>query len=187
MIKNRTDLKYYLRKDFEAQKMESPLLAKFSFGENYAMYRYMKNLRYLEFYKNNKNGNLWYVLLYAYHLLKYRRYCLKYQIHIEPNTVGYGFAMIHPGFRRVGYSMRIGNNCTILPNVLLGRKSPNISEDNLIVEIGDDCYLGAGCLIMGPVKIGNNVTIGAGSVVTKDFPDNVVIAGCPAKIIKYKV
>ena len=37
---------------------------------------------------------------------------------------------------------------------------------------------------MGPVRIGNNVTIGAGSVVTKDIPDNCIVAGNPAKVIK---
>jgi serine O-acetyltransferase len=39
---------------------------------------------------------------------------------------------------------------------------------------------------LGPVKIGNNVTIGAGAVVVKDIPDNCVVAGNPAKIIKFK-
>lgn len=186
MIKSRKELEFYIQKDFEVQHMEHPLWARLTYGENYAMFSYMKNLRYLEYYKNNKNGNLLYSLLYVYRFLKYRRQCLKYQIHIEPNTVGYGFAMIHPGFRRVGFAMKIGNYCTILPNVLLGRKSPDVSADKIIIEIGDNCYLGTGCVVMGPVKLGNNVTVGAGSVVTKDFPDNVVIAGNPAKIIKYK-
>ena len=40
--------------------------------------------------------------------------------------------------------------------------------------------------MLGPVRIGNNVTIGAGSVVTKDIPDNSVVAGNPARIIKRK-
>lgn len=51
---------------------------------------------------------------------------------------------------------------------------------------GDNCYLGVRSTILGPVKIGNNVTIGGGSVVVKDIPDNCVVAGNPAKIIKYK-
>lgn len=40
---------------------------------------------------------------------------------------------------------------------------------------------------MNPVNIGNNVIIGAGAVVTKDIPDNAIVAGNPAKIIKYRI
>ena len=49
-----------------------------------------------------------------------------------------------------------------------------------------NCYIGTGCNIMELVKIGNNVTIGAGSVVTKDIPDNAVAVGDPAKVISIK-
>lgn len=52
------------------------------------------------------------------------------------------------------------------------------------VIIGENCWLGNSVSIMPGVTLGNNVTVGANSVVTKSFPDNVVIAGCPAKIIK---
>lgn len=52
--------------------------------------------------------------------------------------------------------------------------------------IGDNVPLGANVTIIGPVHVGNNVTIGAGSVVVKDVPDNVVIVGNPARIIKPK-
>ena len=47
--------------------------------------------------------------------------------------------------------------------------------------------LGAHVTIIGPVRVGNNVTIGAGSVVVKDIPDNAVVVGNPARIIKYNV
>ena len=72
-----------------------------------------------------------------------------------------------------------------LPNVLIGKKSPHVKIDNNYI-IGNNCYFGYGCTIMGPVKIGNNVTIGAGSVVTKDIPDNAIVVGNPAKILKFK-
>ena len=52
------------------------------------------------------------------------------------------------------------------------------------VKIGDDCWIGAGAIILPGVTIGNGVTVGAGSVVTKDVEDYVVVAGNPAKIIK---
>lgn len=52
------------------------------------------------------------------------------------------------------------------------------------VKIGDNVWIGDGVCIMPGVTIGNNVIIGANAVVTHSFPENVVIAGCPAKIIR---
>lgn len=51
------------------------------------------------------------------------------------------------------------------------------------VTIGDYVYIGTNSLIMPGVKIGNNVLIAAGSVVTKSIPDNIVVAGNPARFI----
>ena len=50
--------------------------------------------------------------------------------------------------------------------------------------IGDDCYISPGVKIVKPVRIGNNVVIGANAVVNKDIPDNTMVAGIPAKPIK---
>lgn len=62
---------------------------------------------------------------------------------------------------------------------------PPISENcHCIILIGDNVYIGTGTTILGPVTIGSNVVIAAGSVVVKDIPDNCLVAGVPAKIIK---
>ena len=53
--------------------------------------------------------------------------------------------------------------------------------------IGNNVTLGANVVIIGPVSIGNNVIVGAGSVVVKDIPDDVIVAGNPAKIIKTNI
>lgn len=71
-----------------------------------------------------------------------------------------------------------------MPGVVFGNKTEK--EDNNPVTVGDNCYFGLGVKILGSVKIGNNVTIGANAVVTKDIPDNAVVGGIPAKIIKIK-
>ena len=51
------------------------------------------------------------------------------------------------------------------------------------IRVGSNCFIGCRCTILPGVTIGNNVIVGAGSIVNKDIPDNVVCAGVPAKII----
>lgn len=53
------------------------------------------------------------------------------------------------------------------------------------ITIGDNVWFGGHCSVLPGVTIGNNVIVGAGSVVTKDIPDNAVVAGNPAKIIRF--
>lgn len=88
--------------------------------------------------------------------------------------------------------VRIGHHCFIGPNVSIYTACHPLdaSERNTCVEwakpviIGDNVWIGGSATILPGVTIGNNVVVGAGSVVTKSFPDNVVIAGNPAKVIK---
>ncbi len=79
----------------------------------------------------------------------------------------------------ISYYAEIGANCVIRQQVTIAQKNKNEAA-----IIGDNVIIGAGAKIIGGVTIGNNVVIGANAVVTKSFPDNCVIAGVPAKIIK---
>ena len=86
----------------------------------------------------------------------------------------------------------IGNNAFLGPNVSIYTACHPLEVDrrNRFIEwaepvtIGDNVWIGGDVTILPGVSIGNNTVIGAGSVVTKSFPSNVVIAGNPAKIIK---
>ena len=181
MIRNKKDLHRYILADYQAQKMEHPFFARFSYGENWAMYKYMKVLRKLEYYQNAP-PNFFRRLLYGWYNLKHRKMSLRYNIYISPNIVGEGFKLVHPGFRRIDTVVKsIGNNCSVLPMVLFGKGTNGMVG---CIEVGDNVSFGTGCTILGPVKIGNNVVVGAGAVVTKDIPDNCTVAGVPAKIIK---
>lgn len=67
--------------------------------------------------------------------------------------------------------------CTTIGNKKDGR-------NDLAPVIGDNVNVGANVVIIGNITIGNNVIIGAGSVVVHDVPDNSVVAGNPARVIK---
>ena len=55
---------------------------------------------------------------------------------------------------------------------------------NMPVRIGKNCWLGAGVVVMPGVTIGDNVVVGAGSIVTKDIPSNVVAVGNPCRVLR---
>lgn len=83
----------------------------------------------------------------------------------------------------------IGNNVTIAPNVTVlshdASSQVHLGYTRLgIVIIGNNVFIGAKSIILPGITIGDNVVIGAGSVVTKNVPSNTVVAGCPAKIIE---
>ncbi|WP_289857102.1 DapH/DapD/GlmU-related protein [uncultured Muribaculum sp.] len=182
MITTKKELKSWLQVDHKAFGFKYPILAKFSWSENGTMYAYLRNLRYLEYY-TNKRQRPWDKLLRAWHFLRWRRLNLRHQLYIKPNCVGPGLHIVHHGYRRIDSVKSVGCNLTILPMVLIGKKNPDANTDGC--TIGNNVYIGAGAVIMNPVNIGDNVIIGAGSVVTKDIPSGCIVAGNPAKIIKY--
>lgn len=75
---------------------------------------------------------------------------------------------------------KIGKRVIIGQNSTIGRSLD--PED--FPEIGDDVYISAGARVIGKIKVGNNVIIGANAVVNKDVPDNCIVAGVPARIIR---
>ncbi len=90
------------------------------------------------------------------------------------------------------FLIRIGNHCTIGPSVvflnhdggvwLFSEEDPSLQKFGTI-EILDNCFIGLGVIILGNVTIGPNSIVGAGSIVSKNVPPNMVVAGIPARVI----
>jgi serine O-acetyltransferase len=77
----------------------------------------------------------------------------------------------------------IGRNCMIGPRVTIGGTSGHFD----VPVIGDNCILHTGAVVIGPIRLGCNVVVGANAVVNKSVPDHCVVAGVPAKIIKRNI
>ena len=75
----------------------------------------------------------------------------------------------------------IGDNCHIGQNVTIGG-----GHGGKVPQIGDNVRIGGGSFLFNGITIGNNVEIGANSIVNKDVPDNAVVAGNPFRIIRIK-
>ncbi len=123
---------------------------------------------------------------------------VKFPVIIGPNsiissTIDWGEGcIVSLSFNWISPNVKIGNfvfiNCTtrIGHDVLIGDYTTVFSGLDIGggAQIGTDCVIGSGVTINPHTKIGNGSIVGGGSVVTKDIPENVVVAGVPAKIIK---
>ncbi len=96
------------------------------------------------------------------------------------DTVGPGLVIHHGHSTRVACK-KIGCNCQIWQNVTTGINRPLVGDRP---TIGNNVRICSGAIVLGGINIGNNVTIAAGAVVVKSVPDNAVVAGNPAKIVK---
>lgn len=94
------------------------------------------------------------------------------------SQIGEGMLCLH-SFSSIVNAEKIGKGFVLLNNVTIGN---NKSGENPI--IGDNVRINANAVVVGKIHIGDNVVIGAGSVVTKSVPDNCVVVGNPAYILK---
>lgn len=185
MIKTKQNLKEYLRLDLGVYlpfllylRMRFELWLRGS--EALPIWEFIYALRHYEYYYNQERRlSLLGKLKKQYWRFKFRHFQLKYDLHIEPNVLGAGVKIVHPGFRKIPNFVEIGENATILPMVLIGKKRPGVKGKAMI---GNNVYVGTGVTILAPVTIGDNVIIGAGAVVTKDIPSNCTVVGIPSKI-----
>lgn len=130
-------------------------------------------------------SNKYYRNIFAKRISKYGRLVLWYTpkdktFYPVCNDIGGGICLRHP-FSTILNAKSIGRNFLCRQCTTIGNKKSGSEE---LPIIGDNVTLGANVCIIGNITIGNNVTIGAGSVVIKSVPDNAVVAGNPARIIR---
>jgi serine O-acetyltransferase len=101
-----------------------------------------------------------------------------------PSTakIGRRFNIEHSGCIFLHGAATIGDDCMIRQGVTIG--NDGLDDPLGAPTIGSRVQIGAGAKILGRIKIGNDVTIGANSVVLTDVPDNVVVFGVPARVFK---
>ncbi len=141
------------------------------------IWRYIKCLRYVEYYLLKKG--IIYKFISIIYLYRLRKLSYKTGFQIPPFTCGKGLTIWHWGPIIINPSVRIGDNCTLYPGVLIGHKY----EGALAPNIGNNVFIGSGAKIIGDITIGDNVIIAPNTNVTKDIDDNSICVGSPFKII----
>ncbi len=180
MIKDKNDLKEYLTADdknyqflkgYNIKKIinASPI------SDNSAIWEYIYTLRHCE-YAINRNLKLRKI----YYLWKLRKLSYKTGFQIPPNVIGKGVTLYHYGMIIINAEAKIGENCTIHPDVVIGKKEKNGAPPC----IENDVYICSGARIIGNITIGHNTKIAPNTYVYKNTPPNCVISGNPACIVK---
>ena len=185
MIKSKTELTEYLiadsknyRKSGFLQKLRQYLFPSPISDQTY-IWKYIKTMRVCEYVMYHQNTILCKIkkVYYSRQLLKY---AYKTGFQIPPCVFGKGLTIWHWGMIIINSDTKIGENCVIHPNVIIGKRKTNGKAP----IIGDNSYICGGARVLGGIIIGDNVTIAPNTVVFKDVPSNCVVAGNPAIIIK---
>lgn len=104
-------------------------------------------------------------------------------IEIHPGAkIGEAILIDHGAGVVIGETAEVGDRVTIYQGVTLGGTGKDTGKRH--PTVGSDVVIGSGAKVLGPINIGDNVKIGANSVVLKDAPSNTTVVGNPGRIIK---
>lgn len=188
MINTKLDLRKYLQADldyyYETEGAKPPGLRDwFLHNEIWYIWRYIKTLRRLELYENNRHRNICYYILWLYYIRKHKILSVRTGIFAFPNTIGPGFRIYHLGSILISKNANIGKNFTIRPGCVIG----DIKGVDSAADIGDDVTLSLGVKMFGHVKIGRGAIINGNSVVMTNIPPYAIVTGNPAKVIGFRM
>jgi serine acetyltransferase len=127
------------------------------------------------------------IIFYPYFMLY--RFWVEWVLGIElPRklTIGKGLSLYHGQALIVNKSTIIGENCVLRNSTTIGHKKLADGSFSKCPKIGNNVDIGANVCIIGDITIGDNVIIGAGSVVIKNIPPDCVVVGNPARILEQK-
>lgn len=113
--------------------------------------------------------------------IMYKHYCRKYCIYMPLSVkVGYGLYLGHSMCMVIAGGTKIGNNCNLSQFLNIG------SSEGKLAVIEDNTWIGPHVSIVEDIRLGTNVSVGAGAVVVKDIPSNATAVGVPAQVISYE-
>lgn len=173
MIESRDDLTFYLAADLKAQGLERWRLR---YRLTQRPTHFQRLLRKSEYWTNTARTPVG-RLIAGYFQLRTKLLGERLGFVVSRNVFGPGLSIAHVGPLHVHYRAKIGANCRIHQGVSIGEGLPGQYP-----VIGDDVFISPGAIILG-VDVGNRASIRAGAVVTKPVPDDVEVAGVPARII----
>ena len=180
MIHSKEDLVNYITSDNSYAKSRVKSMRVVHDAEYYIT-KYLFFLRKQEYYINTSENNKIKKFLSLYYERKKHNLGNKLGFYIGPNCFDIGLTIFHHGSIIVNPNARIGMNCRLHGNNCIG----NNGKTESCPQIGNNVDIGFGAVIIGDIRIADNITIGANAVVNKSFLEpGITIAGIPAKIIK---
>lgn len=180
MICSKEEYKYYLKTDLQMTGISNSRLI-YRFKDR--RFKFYKSLRLTEYYSNCRKDRIG-TLIAKILRVRHHFICDRYQWTIPINFFGPGLSIVHVGTIVVSPQAKIGKNCRIHVCTNIGRAYAKGNSG--APTLGDNIYIGPGAKIFGPIKLGNNIAIGANSVVNSSFEEgNCTIAGSPARKISY--
>ena len=187
MIESKSDLRSYIIADlntFGFSMGKIPVSKRIISLIVPSIWKYEVLLRKTEYYVNCRKDIIGKIIALFYKFKLYR-YGIKLGFSVPINTCGAGLRLCHVGTVVINPNCKIGKNARIHVDVNIGNYSKfdeNWVSTNSPV-IGDNVYIGPGAKIFGAIHIGDDVAIGANSVVNKDVENHVTVAGVPCKVI----
>lgn len=145
-------------------------------GLKFPGFRYTFLLRKASNYKK-------YSLMWLFWNFIKTRYSYKYGFQIPSTTeIGEGFYIGHFGSVVINGKAKVGKNCNVAHNITIGQA--NRGKLKGCPTIGDNVWIGAGSVIVGNINIGSNVLIAPNSFVNIDVPEYSLVLGNPCKVVK---